>query len=208
MPEGELKEAAENIVMLCDSQSQLVEDILDMTRLARGSLRLELRPMDVTDVLSAVCEVMRPAARAKSVRLETDWGARRAEVMADPGRLKQVMWNLTNNAMKFTPEGGSITVRQDVADRVVRLEVRDTGRGIEPDLLPHVFEPFRQGGDAGGPGEGGLGLGLSIVKQLVELHGGTVTADSPGGGRGAIFTVELPMLETGEAQRTPPGQAG
>ena len=171
---------------------QLVEDLLDVSRIAAGAVQLNWQPVDLPVLLEIVASGIQPGAEAKSVRIRIPAKPRVPPVMGDPMRLQQVLWNLVTNAVKFTPSGGEVRldVRHD-GSRIV-LTVADTGQGIEPGFLPHVFEMFRQGESAIGRTQGGLGLGLSIVRRLVELHGGRVFAASPGVGRGATFTVELP----------------
>jgi len=143
-------------------------------------------------VIAAATVAVRPAAQAKGIRLKSIGGAAR-RVWGDGGRLQQVVWNLLSNAIKFTPEGGGVEIRVGLADGRAQIVVSDTGRGIGPDFLPFVFERFRQADSATTRTHGGLGLGLAIVRQLVELHGGTVRAESPGEGQGATFTVSLPI---------------
>jgi PAS domain S-box-containing protein len=174
-------------------QEQLIADILDVSRIVTGKLRIELRPIDVAPIAAAAIDAVRPAAEAKGVRLDADV-AFPGTIMGDPDRLQQVVWNLLTNAIKFTPRGGTITLTcaGDGANAVVR--VSDTGEGIEPGLLPFVFDRFRQGDASATRPHGGLGLGLSIVRHLVELHGGEVHATSDGAGHGATFIVQFPVV--------------
>ncbi len=174
------------------SLTRLVEDLTDVSRIAAGKLRLKAGPVDLWGVIAAAIVAVRPAARAKGIRLKSIGGAAR-RVWGDGGRLQQVVWNLLSNAIKFTPEGGGVEIRVGLADGRAQIVVSDTGRGIGPDFLPFVFERFRQADSATTRTHGGLGLGLAIVRQLVELHGGTVRAESPGEGQGATFTVSLPI---------------
>jgi CheY-like chemotaxis protein len=164
-----------------------------VSRIVTGKLRLEVVPVDPLSFVEPAVEAVRPAAEAKGVRLENviDGGA--GVVMGDPARLQQVVWNLLSNAVKFTPRGGRVEVRLGRVNSRVEIAVADTGRGIEPGFLPHVFERFRQADQKTTRRHGGLGLGLSIVRHLVELHGGTVRAESGGAGAGATFTVSLPV---------------
>jgi PAS domain S-box-containing protein len=173
-------------------QEQLIADILDVSRIVTGKLRLELRPIDITPIVMTSADAVRPAAVAKGVHLNTAVEFP-GTVMGDPDRLQQVVWNLLTNAIKFTPRGGTVTVScvRDGSNAIV--QVSDTGEGIAPDLLPFVFDRFRQGDGSATRPHGGLGLGLSIVRHLVELHGGQVDARSDGGGRGAAFVVRLPL---------------
>ena len=169
---------------------QLAGDLLDVARITAGKLALSLRPVALAGAVAEALDAPRVAARAKEIGLEEYLDAGPMEVLGDPMRLQQVVWNLVGNAVKFTPHGGRVVVRlRSVRDRA-ELTVSDTGRGISAAFLPHVFEPFRQ---ARAGAQQGLGLGLAIVRQLVELHGGTVRAESPGEGRGARFTVTLPL---------------
>ncbi|WP_437933259.1 ATP-binding protein [Sorangium sp. So ce341] len=177
------------------AQSRLVEDLLDLARMASGKLRLSLQDVDLTQIAEAAVEVVRPAAEARRIQLDAALAAGLGRARVDPERIQQVLWNLLSNAVKFTPPGGQVrlSMRRDGGE--VRIEVADTGRGIRPELLPHVFERFRQGDAATQRRHGGLGLGLAICRQLVELHGGTLSADSPGEGRGAVFTAALPLAD-------------
>jgi signal transduction histidine kinase/CheY-like chemotaxis protein len=173
-------------------QAQLIDDLLDMSRIVAGKVRLEPVRVDLPQVVEAAVEAARPAAFAKGIALELRASPGIETVWGDPSRLQQVMWNLLTNAIKFTPEGGRITVEVEMRPGQVLARVSDTGAGIAADFLPHVFDRFRQGDATTTRRHGGLGLGLSIVRQLVELHGGTVQAESAGAGRGATFTVVLP----------------
>lgn len=174
-------------------QEQLIADILDVSRIVTGKLRIELRPIDITPIVTTALDAVRPAAVAKGVQLQSAVEFP-GMVMGDPDRLQQVVWNLLTNAIKFTPRGGAVSVAcvPDGADAVIR--VSDTGEGISPELLPFVFDRFRQGDGSATRPHGGLGLGLSIVRHLVELHGGSVEARSDGGGHGAVFVVQLPLV--------------
>jgi CheY-like chemotaxis protein len=169
---------------------QLIGELLDVLRMTAGTLRIETADVGVLQVVHKAVEIVEPAARAKNLRLDVE-GAETV-CRADAGRLQQIVWNLLTNAVKFTSPGGSIAVAVHRRAENVDIEVRDTGRAIRASFLPHVFEPFRQGDVSTTRTEGGLGLGLSIVKHLVEAHGGVITADSPGEGQGACFTVQLP----------------
>jgi PAS domain S-box-containing protein len=185
------------------SQAQLVDDLLDVSRVITGKLRIEVVPVNLAAVVEAAAAVVRPAAEAKRVGLnvETDSGA--ATVNGDPVRLQQVVWNLLSNAVKFTPAGGRVEVRVGREGSQMEVAVSDTGQGIEAEFLPHVFERFRQADMGTTRRHGGLGLGLAIVRHLVELHGGTVTAESAGAGRGSTFTVRLPVRAVRDAEQTP-----
>jgi PAS domain S-box-containing protein len=177
------------------AQLQIVEDLLDSARIIAGKLRIESGPVDLVPVLEAALDTARSAAEAKGVTLAADFGAMPEQVLGDPTRLQQVVWNLLTNAVKFTPEGGRVELRMEGDADNVRITVSDTGKGIEPEFLPFVFDYFRQADASSARRHGGLGLGLSLVKHLVELHGGTIAAESEGKGRGAAFTVTLPRRQ-------------
>jgi PAS domain S-box-containing protein len=177
-------------------QLQLIEDLLDTAGIISGKLKLEVQPVALASVITAALDVVRPAAQAKDIDLIPDLDPHAGQVTGDPNRLQQVVWNLLSNAIKFTPRSGRVELRMERAlglDDHVRVTVSDTGKGIEPEFLPYVFDRFRQSDSSSARRYGGLGLGLSLVKQLVELHGGTVEAASDGPGRGASFTVTLPQ---------------
>ncbi len=190
------------------AQARLIDDLLDVSRLAARDFRVVLRPMDLAPVVRTAVEVVRPAADAKGVALETALPPLAVPVQGDPERLQQVVWNLVSNAVKFTPRGGRVRIALERADDRARLTVRDTGEGISPEFLPYVFERFRQADSSGTRRHGGLGLGLAIVRGLVERHGGNVRAESAGTEQGAVFTVELPLLASvaEEAARVQPGR--
>ena len=184
-------------------QAQLVADILDVSRIITGGLRLDMRPVDLGSVIGAALDAVRPAAAAKDVRLTSRFADSPRLVHGDPQRLQQVIWNLLSNAVKFTESGGTVTVElSQVETRRVQVRVTDDGAGIEPDFLPHVFERFRQGDASPSRQHGGLGLGLAIVRHLVELHGGTVHAGSGGRGKGSSFAVVLPSMVTDAPAQT------
>jgi PAS domain S-box-containing protein len=189
----ELRRAVDTIDRNARAQSQLIEDILDVSRIVTGKLTLETAPVDLVTVVGAVLESLRPSAEARQIHLNVDVEADLPELTGDAGRLQQVVWNLLSNSVKFTPVGGTVAISARVVGPEIRLEVRDTGAGIAPEFLPHVFERFRQADASTTRAHGGLGLGLAIVRHLVELHGGTVEADSPGLGAGATFRVRLPV---------------
>ena len=174
------------------AQSRLIEDLLDMSRIVNGTIRLDVSPVDLRQVVAAAIDTARPAAEAKGVRLEVAIDDDAAVVRGDATRLPQVAWNLLSNAVKFTGSGGTVRVTLSGTEHYVVLTVADTGQGIAPEFLPHVFERFRQADASTTRTHGGLGLGLAIVKQIVELHGGQVSARSDGLHRGAAFVVELP----------------
>ena len=177
-------------------QSQLIEDLLDISRIVRKELRLEFRSLSVASVIEAAVETVRPTAEQKKIQLELNLPPSSVWISGDYNRIQQVIFNLLSNAIKFTPEGGRIEIHLTCSTDHTQIQTIDTGRGISPDFLPHIFERFRQSDSASIRKYGGLGLGLAIVRELVELHRGTVTAQSPGEGRGATFTVRLPLITT------------
>ena len=175
------------------AQAQLVDDLLDVSRIITGKLRMDVRPSDPNSFIDAAVEAVRPAAEAKGVRVQkvVDTGA--VSIPGDPVRLQQVVWNLLSNAIKFTPRGGRVQIRSERVNSHLEIVVSDTGQGISRDFLPHVFDRFRQADQKTSRQHGGMGLGLAIVRHLVEMHGGTVSANSEGEGKGATFTVSLPI---------------
>jgi len=187
-------QALETIEPNAKTESQLVEDLLDVSRISAGQLRLNVCRTNVAEAIQMALDTMQPAIDAKHVQLRTAVRHGVAFVSGDAHRLQQVFWNLLSNAVKFTPERGRIEVHLEITESHAQVVVRDTGRGIDPEFLPYVFERFRQGNGSDAKRQGGLGLGLSIARHLVELHGGTIRAESSGRGRGATFTVELPLV--------------
>ncbi|MFN8544207.1 MAG: ATP-binding protein [Candidatus Binatia bacterium] len=175
------------------AQTQLVADLLDVSRIVSGKLCLELRPVAVAPIVEAALDTVRPTAVVKGLEVRVMLDRTVGPVSADPDRLQQVIWNVLSNAIKFTPKGGRIEVELARVGAEAEIVVRDTGEGIQPDFLPHLFERFRQGNGSDTRVHGGLGLGLAIVRHLVELHGGTVRGSSEGEGRGATFTIRLPL---------------
>lgn len=174
-------------------QAQLIEDLLDMSRINSGNLLLEINTVDPAAAIEAAIETVRPAADGKGIRLSRDLDPTIRSLPADPGRLQQVIWNLLSNAIKFTPRDGEARIATRRAAGNLEICVTDTGIGIGPDFLPYLFERFRQGDSSTTRRFGGLGLGLSIVKSLVEMHGGSVSASSQGEGHGTTITVQLPL---------------
>src|SRR5216117_87030 len=183
--------------------AQLIEDLLDVSRIITGKLRLEVRPADLIPVVIAAMEAVQTAADAKGIRLEASLDPTLGLVSTDPDRLQQVVWNLLTNAIKYTPIGGRVDIRLERAGSTARITVSDTGQGIRPELLPFVFDRFRQGETSIGRRYGGLGLSLAIVRHIVELHGGVVRAESAGESRGAIFMVDLPVAPTVSGEVAP-----
>jgi signal transduction histidine kinase/ActR/RegA family two-component response regulator len=189
-------------------QAQLIEDLLDVSRILQGKLTLNVGQVNLVSTVSAALETVRLAAEAKYIEMKLSLVCENDQihptflVMGDPNRLQQVLWNLLSNAVKFTPPGGRVEVRLEYVDSCAQIQVIDTGKGINPNFLPYVFEYFRQADSATTRKFGGLGLGLAIVQQIVELHGGTVLAASSGEGQGAIFTVNLPLWHANAMSRT------
>jgi signal transduction histidine kinase len=208
--------ALETIERNARAQAQLIADLLDVSRIITGKLRLDFQPVELRRILDAALDSVRPAAEAKGIRLGVSLGPLASPVLGDADRLQQVVWNLLSNAIKFTPGDGAVEVRLRQNGGSAEVRVSDTGAGIRPDFLPYVFDRFRQAESTITRSHGGLGLGLSIVRHLVELHGGTVEVQSPGEGQGATFSVLLPvrpalaeapaLVEAKEAEASPWGR--
>jgi signal transduction histidine kinase/ActR/RegA family two-component response regulator len=175
-------------------QAQLIEDLLDVSRIISGKLRLNVKAIQLISVIQAAVDSVHPAFEAKGVQLEMVWDAASVRIVGDENRLQQVFWNLLSNAMKFTPKGGRVQITVKRIESQARIIVSDTGEGITPEFLPQVFEPFRQADGSITKGHGGLGLGLAIVRRLVEMHGGAISVMSGGRGQGATFTVSIPIV--------------
>lgn len=196
MSQTQVKKALDVIDRNAKAQNQLIGDLLDVSRIIRGTFNLEFQPVNLIQVIMASLDTVSPGAIAKDVELVAELETSALEVNGDRDRLQQVFWNLLINAVKFTPAGGKVSIRSQVRDHNVAIVVRDTGQGISADVLPYVFDRFRQAETKSSTRtRGGLGLGLAIVRHLVELHGGEVMADCEGIGQGAVFTVELPLLD-------------
>ena len=197
-PEGkrldkESKERAlETVERNARAQKKLVDDLLDVSSIVTGNLSLDLEPTDLFHVIESAVECVRPEAEAKGVRLETTLDPAVHMFLLDPNRFQQVIWNLVHNAVKFTPAGGAVKVRLRYINAQAEIEVIDTGIGITPEFLPFVFDRFRQANGSITRKHGGLGLGLAIVRSLVEMHGGTVVVESAGEGQGSTFKITLP----------------
>jgi PAS domain S-box-containing protein len=192
---AEINKAIATIERNAQLQAQLIEDLLDVSRILQGKLNLKMFPVSLVMVIEAGLETVRLAAEAKDIHIQTMLDASLVQVLGDSGRLQQVIWNLLSNAVKFTPEGGQINIQLERIDTQAQITVSDTGKGINPDFLPYVFDYFRQADGTTTRRFGGLGLGLAIVRHLIELHGGTIWAESLGEGQGAIFTVRLPLIK-------------
>ena len=207
-----MERAVETIYRNAKSQTQLVADLLDVSRIISGKLRLDVRTVDLLSIVNAAIDSIRPAAEAKTIRLQTLLDPAAGPISGDADRLQQIVWNLLTNAVKFTPKGGRIQVKVQRVDSHVEIVVSDTGVGINKEFLPYVFDRFRQADASTTRIHGGLGLGLSIVHQLVDLHGGAVSVSSEGEGKGATFTISLPFVgvtsnETEAAEPVHPTQS-
>ncbi len=194
LEEAELKRAISIIERNARAQNQLIEDILDVSRIITGKLRLDVRAVDLTKVIMAAIETVRPAAEAKNIRLQILLDPEAASISGDPERLQQVIWNLLSNAVKFTPKDGRVQVRLERVNSHVEIIISDTGKGVDREFLPYVFDRFSQFDGSMTRRQGGLGLGLAIVRQIVELHGGIVSVNSAGENQGTTFMINLPLL--------------
>jgi signal transduction histidine kinase/ActR/RegA family two-component response regulator len=197
----EMSEGLETIDRNARAQSRLIEDLLDVSRIISGKVRLEIREVNLRAVTASVIDALRPAADARGVRVQLLATNEASDVLGDADRLQQVVWNLLSNAIKFTPRGGEVRLSLEHTESRVALTVADTGRGIAPDFLPQVFKRFAQDDGSTTRAHGGLGLGLAITRHLVELHGGKITVQSEGEGRGATFRVEIPVVAVKELRR-------
>ncbi len=189
------QQAVETIGRNAKAQAQIVDDILDVSRIITGNLYLDLHPLEVVPVVENAINVVRPTADAKGIKIETYFDSTPAMISGDANRLQQVVWNLLSNAVKFTDSGGRVCVKVSQVGPAVEISVSDTGQGISKEFLPYVFDRFRQADSTTTRQHGGLGLGLAIARHLVEIHGGTIRAESLGEGRGATFTIRLPLVE-------------
>jgi PAS domain S-box-containing protein len=199
--------AVDVIVRSGSALSVLVDDLLDVSRMVIGQIRLEVERCDVATLVAGALDAVRPAADAKGVMLAVVHSPDVGQVLGAPDRLRQVVWNLAMNAIKFTPAGGRIEITVRRTDGAAQIVVADNGIGIGPEVLPHIFEPFRQEDSSTTRAHGGLGLGLALVKHLVELHGGSVHGESPGKGKGATFTVTIPIMPSRSHDTDPPSRA-
>ncbi|HEU0174993.1 MAG TPA: ATP-binding protein [Blastocatellia bacterium] len=208
-PDEELYQRATEIIeRSARMQSQLIEDLMDTARIVRGKLKLEVHPVNLAPLIEKAMDVVRPAADAKDISLEASLDREADQITGDPDRLQQVVWNLLSNAVKFTNEGGRVEVRLGRVDPYIQISVSDTGCGVSPEFMPYLFERYRQADASGARRKGGLGLGLTLVRQLVEMHGGSVTAESEGEGKGATFIVKLPVRAVYTAETERPTLAG
>ena len=198
LDEDKSRRALEVIERNVLSQAQLIDDLVDVSRVASGKFRLDVRPIELTPVIRAAAEALGPASEAKKIRMQLVLDERTGPISGDSERIQQVMSNLISNAIKFTPKGGRVQIVLQRSESHVKITVSDSGIGIEPGFLPHVFEAFQQGSGGSMRRHGGLGLGLSIVRHIVELHGGEITAQSEGANLGSKFTVKFPLLATAD----------
>jgi PAS domain S-box-containing protein len=203
LDEPGVSRALETVERNARSQAQIIDDLLDVSRIITGRIRLDVRPVDLPSVIQAAFEVVRPTAENKGVRLHAVLDPNAGAVSGDFDRLQQAIWNLLSNAIKFTPKHGRVQVRLERVNSHVEITVSDTGDGISPDFLPYVFDRFSQGDATKARTQPGLGLGLAIVRHMVELHGGSVHAYSSGPGQGATFTVKLPLMIVRDSDRFP-----
>jgi signal transduction histidine kinase len=215
LDEKKTEQALEIVERNALSQQQIIEDILDVSRVITGKLRLEVAPIEIADVVAAAIDSVRPSAEVKGVRLQPIVSSKNNLVLGDVSRLQQVIWNLLSNAVKFTPRGGRIQITVERVNSHIQVTVRDTGKGIRQEFLPYVFERFLQADSSSTRQYGGLGLGLAIVRHLTELHGGTVSASSPGEELGSTFTIKLPLavlhdkgMDTDTSESSPPALRG
>jgi CheY-like chemotaxis protein len=197
-----LQKGLQTIERNARAQAQLIEDLLDMSRITSGKVLLDMQSVAPASFIDAAVETVRPAADAKNIRIEKHYAADPGLVAGDPARLQQIVWNLLSNAIKFTPRDGLVSIELARNEGSMSITVRDNGVGIRPEFITHVFERFRQADASMTRRHGGLGLGLAIVKHLVEQHGGTVRAESAGEGKGASFTIELPLAKQQPASTT------
>jgi CheY-like chemotaxis protein len=193
LPSKDREEGVQMINRAAVAQQQVIDDLFDVSRIASGKLKLAFHETLLANVIKSAVEAVHPVATARGIHMQSSVAANLGMVRADPGRLQQVIWNLLSNAVKFTPQGGTVTVNAQRAGAIVAIDVRDSGIGIKHEFLPHVFDRFRQAEAGTTRAHGGLGLGLSIAKQIVDLHGGTISVTSDGDGKGTTFRVELPM---------------
>jgi signal transduction histidine kinase/CheY-like chemotaxis protein len=197
------KQAIETICRNAKAQAQIVDDILDVSRIITGNLYLDLHPVELGPVVRNAINVVRPTADAKGIKIDARLHSSLAMVSGDANRLQQVIWNLLSNAVKFTNSGGRVSVKLSQIGSTVEITVSDTGQGISREFIPYVFDRFRQADSTTTRHHGGLGLGLAIARHLVEIHGGTIKAESAGEGRGATFTIRLPVIEAAVKPATP-----
>jgi len=203
LPKGHEQTAMDAIERNARVQARLIEDLLDVSRIVSGKLTLESSSVALQHIVESAIDVVRPAADAKHIVIQFDRGATPLHVAGDPARLQQAVWNLLSNAVKFTGETGYVVVRLERLDQRAHVSISDNGIGISSEFLPYVFDRFRQADSSSTRKHGGLGLGLALVRYIVEMHGGSVRAESPGNGMGSTFTITLPLLSSAEVDREP-----
>ena len=194
IPQDKTAQALDVIDRNAVALAQIVEDVLDVSRIVSGKTRLDVQPTDLLKLVKNAIATVMPAADSKGLKIETVFDSLGGPISADPNRLQQVIWNILSNAVKFTPRGGRIEVRVAPVEENAEIVVADSGVGISREFLPHIFERFRQADSGASRRHGGLGLGLAIARHLVEMHGGTIRAESAGRDKGATFRVQLPLL--------------
>jgi len=204
LDEQKTNRALETIERNAQAQAQLIDDLLDISRIIRGNIRLHICPTNLVSVIEAALDTVHPLATDKQIQIDSQFDTSVAWVSGDPNRLQQVIWNLLSNAVKFTPAGGRVEIHLEPVDHSAQIRVKDTGKGIRPEFLPHIFESFRQADSSTARKQTGLGLGLglAIAQNLVQLQGGMIQAESPGEGQGATFIVKLPLLDDDDTQIT------
>ncbi|MFW5778883.1 MAG: PAS domain S-box protein [Coleofasciculus sp.] len=202
LDEQKTNRALETIERNAQAQAQLIDDLLDISRIIRGNIRLNICPTNLVSVIEAALDTVRPTATNKQIQMDSRLDRSVAWVSGDPTRLQQVIWNLLSNAVKFTPAGGRVEIYLEPVAQFAQIRVKDTGKGIRPEFLPHIFESFRQADSTTARKQTGLGLGLAIAQNLVQLQGGTIQAESPGEGQGATFIVNLPLLDDDDKKIT------
>lgn len=202
LDEQKTNRALETIERNAKAQAQLIDDLLDISRIIRGNIRLNICPTNLVSVIEAALDTVRPTATDKQIQMDSQFDTSVAWVSGDANRLQQVIWNLLSNAVKFTPAGGRVEIYLEAVDHFAQIRVKDTGKGISPEFLPHIFESFRQADSTTARQQIGLGLGLAIAQNLVQLQGGTIHAESPGEGQGATFIVKLPLWEDDDKKIT------
>ncbi len=203
LPPERAAHALEAIQRNAQAQARLIESLLDLSRIIAGKLELDLERLDLSSIVDAAVDVLRPEAEAKDLVLDVVASPSRVPLVGDGGRLQQVLWNLLSNAVKFTPPGGRVSVRVAREDSQVQIQVSDSGQGISPEFLPHVFDRFKQADHSKGRAQGGLGLGLALAREIVQAHGGTLVAESLGEGHGSTFIATLPVSAVGDVPSEP-----
>jgi PAS domain S-box-containing protein len=206
LDQSTIGKALETIERNAQSQAQLVEDLLDISKIISGKMHLKIKPVEASSIINAAVEAIRPAAEAKSIRLQVITDLSVSPINVDSERIQQVVWNLLSNAVKFTPIGGRVQVQLEQVDSTVELTVSDNGQGIKPEFLLRVFDRFTQADSSITRAFGGLGMGLAIAKSIVELHGATIRAESPGEGQGATFTLSFPIVKKNDVERAEPDE--